>query len=105
MHTLQDILNAFALLSESLLLQRDDDGNDIHALSRRDITAFTNRLAYLHQTGVLSASKRVPVVRYVRNHLGRMRSLGMTSPGQPLHGLPDEFARLAEDFPDDRRRR
>ncbi|MEU1516792.1 site-specific integrase [Streptomyces sp. NPDC005811] len=101
MSSIQDILNAFSLLSESLRLQREDRGDDIHALSRRDITAFTNRLAFLHHSGDISATKRVRVVRYVRTHLARMRSLGLTRPGQPLHWLPDDFAILAEDIPDD----
>ena len=70
MSSVQDILNAFALLSESLRLQREDRGGDIPAaLSRRDITAFTNRLAFLHHSGDISAHRRVGVVRYVRTHL------------------------------------
>lgn len=99
--SIQDILNAFALPSESLRLQREDHGDDLRALSRRDITAFTNRLAFLHHSGDISAHRRVGVVRYVRTHLARMRSLGLARPGQPLHGLPDDFAILAEDIPDD----
>ncbi|MCF3105730.1 site-specific integrase [Streptomyces roseoverticillatus] len=30
-----------------------------------------------------------------------MRSLGLTRPGRPLHGLPEDFALLAEDIPDE----
>ncbi|MEW1778551.1 hypothetical protein [Streptomyces sp. NPDC086777] len=48
--TCQEVVSAFALLSESLQLQRDDCGNDIRAVCRRDITAFANRLSHLRQT-------------------------------------------------------
>ncbi|MFE1315478.1 tyrosine-type recombinase/integrase [Streptomyces sp. NPDC058755] len=99
--SVQDILGAFALLSESLRLQREDHGNDIRAVGRRDITAFTNRIAFLRNTGVISARRSVVACRYVRSNLARMRSLGLTRPGQPLHGLADDFALLAEDIPDD----
>lgn len=101
MSTVQQIVNAFALLSESLRLQRDDHGDDIRALSRQDMTAFTNRLAYLHHTGVISTRGWVVTCRSVLNHLGRMRSLGMTRPGRVLHGLPDDFTLFPEDIPDD----
>lgn len=30
-----------------------------------------------------------------------MRTLGLTRPGQPLHGLPDDFALTDGDLPDD----
>ncbi|MER5440100.1 site-specific integrase [Streptomyces sp. NPDC002790] len=99
--TVQEILRAFGMLSESLRLQRDDRGQDIHALGRQDMTAFVNRLAYLQHTGAISAHKHVNVCRFVVRHLGRMRSLGMTRPGNPLHGLPDDFTLFPEDIPDD----
>lgn len=99
--TCQEVVSAFALLSESLQLQRKDGGTDIRAVGRRDITAFANRLSYLRHTGVISARRTVVISRYVRSNLARMRSLGMTRPGEPLHGLPDDFALLAEDIPDD----
>ncbi|CAM5610352.1 tyrosine-type recombinase/integrase [Streptomyces coeruleorubidus] len=99
--TCQEVVSAFALLSESLQLQREDCGNDIQAVGRRDITAFTNRLSYLRHTGVISARRTVVISRYVRSNLARMRSLGLTRSGEPLHGLPDDFALLAEDIPDD----
>jgi integrase len=70
-------------------------------VGRRDITAFTNRLSYLRHNGVISAHRTVVVSRCVRSNLARMRSLGLTRPGEPLHGLPDDFALLAEDIPDD----
>ncbi|MGX1566098.1 tyrosine-type recombinase/integrase [Streptomyces sp. NPDC055509] len=99
--TCQEVVSAFALLSESLQLQREDCGNDIRVVGRRDITAFANRLRYLCQTGVMSERRTVVISRYVRSNLARMRSLGLTRPGEPLHGLPDDFALLAEDIPDD----
>ncbi|MEW2810937.1 hypothetical protein AB0929_28190 [Streptomyces massasporeus] len=59
--TCQDVVSAFALLSESLKLQREDCGNDIRAVGRRDITAFTNRLSYLRHTGVISPRRTVVI--------------------------------------------
>ncbi|MFE9451601.1 hypothetical protein [Streptomyces sp. NPDC006739] len=49
----------------------------------------------------MSERRTVVISRYVRSNLARMRSLGLTRPGEPLHGLPDDFALLAEDIPDD----
>ncbi|MFJ2591708.1 tyrosine-type recombinase/integrase [Streptomyces erythrochromogenes] len=99
--TVQDVVNAFAALSESLAMQRTDGGDDIEAVSRLDVAAFLNRLAYLQQTEAISTKQRVRICRYLVNHLGRMKSLGMARPGGPLHGLPDDFALLPEDIPDD----
>lgn len=99
--TVQDVLNAFAKLSESLRLQRNDHGNDLRALNRQDMVAFTNRLSYLHRSGDISVNRWVTICRYVLTHMARMRSLGLTRSGQPLHGLPDDFVLFPEDIPDD----
>ncbi|MFZ3500343.1 tyrosine-type recombinase/integrase [Streptomyces sp. 5.8] len=99
--TVQDVVNAFAALSESLAMQRTDGGDDIEAVGRLDVAAFLNRLAYLQQIEAISAKQRVRICRYLVNHLGRMKSLGMVRPGRPLHGLPDDFVLLPEDIPDD----
>ncbi|MFI0906067.1 tyrosine-type recombinase/integrase [Streptomyces sioyaensis] len=101
MATVQDIVRAFALLSESLRLQREDRGEDLCALGRHDIAAFLNRLAYLHGTEALSTPKWVVTCRFLRGNLAQMRSLGLTRSGRPLHGLPEDFALLAEDIPDE----
>lgn len=99
--SVQQIINAFAFLSESLRLQREDHGDDVREVGRGDIVAFTNRLAYLHHTGEISAHQWLVTCRFVHRNLVRMRSLGLTRPGQPLHGLSDDFALVAEDIPDD----
>ena len=99
--SIQEVVRAFALLSASLRLQRDDAGESLADLSRQDIIGFLNRLAFLQSTEVLSAHMRVRACRAVRRHLAQMRSLGLTRPGRPLHGMPEDFALLAEDMPDD----
>lgn len=100
-NTIQSQINGIAALSRSLHLQRGDHGVDPAVLGREDITAFCNRLAYLHGTGALSScSWRRCCVR-VQRLLVRMRSLGLTRAGQPLHGLAEEFALGREDIPDE----
>ena len=85
---------------ESLRLQRPDHGDDITSLSRSDITAFLNRLAYLAGQGQLSASTRVNICRSVRGMLSRMRAeLGLTRAGELLHGLLEDFALGRHDVP------
>uniref|UniRef100_A0AAU3H7W4 DUF1917 domain-containing protein n=1 Tax=Streptomyces sp. NBC_01401 TaxID=2903854 RepID=A0AAU3H7W4_9ACTN len=70
-------------------------------LGREDITAFLHRLSFLNQRGDISAYTRFNTVRDVRRVLTRLRTLGLTRQGQPLHGLPDDFALRQEDVPDD----
>ena len=93
-------IKQMSYLSESLRLQRPDHGDDITSLSRSDITAFLNRLAYLAGQGQLSAATRVNICRSVRGMLSRMRAeLGLTRAGEPLHGLPEDFALGRYDVP------
>lgn len=98
--TVQSKVSAIALLSDSLRLQRDDQGLVPAALSRTDITAFCNRLAFLQEQGTLSAARRFTVAHGVKLLLGRARTLGLTRQGQALHGLPYDFALGPEDLPD-----
>ncbi|MFE3250991.1 tyrosine-type recombinase/integrase [Streptomyces sp. NPDC059209] len=88
------------LLSESLRLQRDDGGLDPAELSRRDIVAFCNRLAFLTETGRISHLARRKIVRNVGLVLTRIRTLGLTHPGQPMAGLSADFRLQREDTPD-----
>jgi integrase len=99
-NAVRTLVNAVAKLSESLRLQRADGGNDPAALSRSDITAFCNRLAFLTSEGAISPTSRVSLCRGVKLVLDRMRSLGLTRPGQPMHRLPDDFALSTADIPD-----
>ncbi|MDV6278488.1 site-specific integrase [Rhodococcus erythropolis] len=96
----QTEIRHMGLLSESLQLQRSDKGCDLTALGRDDITAFLNRIAFLQAEGSIRARRRVIAVRGVAMMLDRMRALGLTRPGQPLHGLPDDFAITNRDIPD-----
>ncbi|WP_220137614.1 tyrosine-type recombinase/integrase [Streptomyces himalayensis] len=99
--TVQSHLNSIALLSDSLRLNRPDHGDDIRAVARNDVSIFLNRLLFLKEQGELGAHKHVNAVRYVRRILGRMRTLGLTKAGQPLHGLCETFSLHPEDVPDD----
>ncbi|MEV0131434.1 site-specific integrase [Dactylosporangium sp. NPDC050688] len=91
---------ALVALSDSLYLQRPDHGQHPAVLSRRDVTAFTNRLAYLVAEGSISAGMRLRWTRFVRGTLDDMRSMGLTRPGQPLQGLADDFRISSSDIPD-----
>ncbi|MGH3791273.1 MAG: tyrosine-type recombinase/integrase, partial [Pseudonocardiaceae bacterium] len=100
-NTVQSQINGIAELSRSLHLQRGDHGADPRAVGREDITAFCNRLAYLHDQGAIGSHSWRRSCVQVKRLLGRMRSLGLTRAGQPLHGLADEFALGREDIPDE----
>jgi hypothetical protein len=71
--TIQAQLNSLNRLSDSLRLQRQDHGDIPSALSRVDITAFCNRLAYLASQGTVSARSRTETCRDLRRLLSRMR--------------------------------
>jgi hypothetical protein len=97
----QGKVNSLVRLSESLRLQRTDRGEDLTALARADITAFYNRLAYLEDREQISARTRLNYCRDVRGVLGRMRAMGLTRPGKPLRGLPEDFVVTQDDLPDE----
>jgi hypothetical protein len=90
---MQAAINSFARLSDSLRIQRADTGDDPTALARGDMVAFLNRLAFLEDQEKISARQRYKTVLDVRRMLARMRSLGLTRPGEPMHGLPDASVR------------
>jgi integrase len=93
-------LQAVEYLSESLRLQRADHGDNVGVLSRQDITAFCNRLAYLCGQQSITAFMRSTLVRDLRQVLTRMRGLGLGRPGEPLHGLADDFSLDPSDLPE-----
>jgi integrase len=99
----QSRINALAKLSDSLRLQRPDRGGNPAALARADITSFLNRLAFLESEGTISGHYRAFATRSLRAMFGKMRALGLTRAGQPLHGLPDDFTITDGDIPDDPR--
>lgn len=86
-------------LSTSLRLQRADHGAAPALLGRGDVVAFTNRLAFLQQSGKMSLGRRIDVLRHVHAVLSTARWQGLTRPGQVLAGLPDDFTLLKEDVP------
>ena len=97
----QPYVTAMNLLSESLRLQRDDAGVNPAGLHRRDIIAFCNRLAFLTETRKISAHTRSKTVRNVALVLTRIRTLGLTHPGQVMAGLPVDFRFQPDDTPDE----
>lgn len=97
----QGKINSVVRLSESLRLQRTDRGESVTALAREDITAFCNRLAYLADQEQISARTRLNYCRDVRHVLGRMRAMGLTRPGKPMRGLPEDFVLTQDDLPDE----
>ncbi|MGV9869210.1 tyrosine-type recombinase/integrase [Rhodococcus koreensis] len=90
---------ALAGLSESLRIHRSDHGLIIGALGRHDIEMFLQRLAYLEHCDKISALSRSLSCRKVHHALRQMRLLGLTRAGDPLGGLPDDFALRREDIP------
>jgi len=101
---MQTHLQAFGMLSASLRLQRDDHGMDPAVLGRADIVAFLNRLAHLEildGDDKISTYTRRRLIQYAGKMLRDCRAFGLTRPGQPLAGLPDDFAVRYGDAPQD----
>jgi integrase len=96
---LQDHVHRIGELSASLRLHRDDHGDDPRALGRGDIIAFLSRLQHRQATGQMSSWRRSTTCRQVAMILRECRALGLTRPGQPMSGLPDDFAVRRDDIP------
>lgn len=86
-------------LSASLRLHRDDHGDDPPALGRADIIAFLSRLSHRRAVGQVSSWSRSVTCRQVAMILRECRALGLTRPGRPMSGLPDDFAVRRDDIP------
>lgn len=97
---IQQKIHSVGRLSDSLRLQRPDHGDLIGELGRDDITAFFNRLAFLAGQEQISGHLRRTSCLDVRQVLGACRSMGLTRPGQLLHGLPEDFTVGPDDIPD-----
>ncbi len=95
----QCMISSLAELDASLRLQRDEHGGDPAMLGRRDIVAFAGRLAFLQQSGTISLNRRIDILRHTRTVLACARLAGLTRPGGPAAGLPDDFGLLKEDVP------
>jgi integrase len=98
-HTAKTTVGALGELSASLRLTRADQGEDPAALSRRDIVAFTNRLAHQQRTGQISDKMRVRSCRAIRRFLADIRAIGLTRPGRIAARLPDDFIMGRQDVP------
>ena len=96
---LQDHVHRIEELSASLRLHRGDHGDDPRALGRGDIIAFLSRLTHRQVTGQMSSWRHSTTCRQVAMILRECRALGLTRHGQPMSGLPDDFAVRRDDIP------
>jgi integrase len=94
-----DTVGVIGELSACLRETRPDHGDDPAALGRRDIIAFTNRLAHHERTGTISVKMRVRACRDARRFLTDIRALGLTRPRGLAAGLPDDFIMGRQDIP------
>ena len=78
---------------------REDSGQIPGALGRADIEALLNRLAYQQNAGTLTHPSRVMTCRHLKLVLSRIRAMGLTRPGGPAAGLPDDFTVSTSDIP------
>lgn len=84
-------LKSLSRFTESLRLGRPDDGVDHRLIGRGDIAAFLNRLSFLQQRGAISACTQYMTVRDTRGVLSRLRTLGLTTPGQQQERVRTRF--------------
>ncbi len=98
-HTAKGVVAVLGELSASLRHTRDDHGEHPAALSRRDIVAFTNRLAHQQRTGEISEKTRLQACRALRRFLADVRAMGLTRPGGMAAGLPDDVIMGRHDIP------
>jgi integrase len=97
--TSMDTVSVVGQLSACLRETRQDHGVDPAALGRRDIIAFTNRLAHHERTGTISVKIRVRACRDARRFLTDIRAMGLTRPAGIAAGLPDDFIMGRQDIP------
>ena len=96
--SLRSCVHSLARLSEVLRL-REDGGHVPGALGRADIEALLSRLAYQQNAGMLTHPSRIMTCRHLKLILSRIRTMGLTRPGGPAAGLPDDFAVSTSDIP------
>jgi len=94
--TVRSVLAAVGLFSEHLT-RRPDHGAAPGALDRADVEAFLARLARLQAAGTLSGYSRAQVMGSLTRFLRDVRAMGLTRPGGPLAGLPDQVALRRQD--------
>jgi integrase len=98
-HTAKGVVAMLGDLSASLRLTRDDRGEHPAALSRRDIVAFTSRLAHQHRAGQISELTRLRACRSLRRFLADIRAMGLTRADGTAAGLPDDVVMGRQDIP------
>ncbi|WP_369211748.1 tyrosine-type recombinase/integrase [Streptomyces flavofungini] len=94
----QQYLHGLAKLSQSLRA-RPDRGLDLAALSRADIENYLNRMSFLQANGHFTLNTRRHYIQKARNALREARAMGLTRPGAPMAGLPDDFVITRHDVP------
>jgi integrase len=94
--TVRTILTAVGLFSEHLG-RRPDHGQRPDVLDRVDVEAFLARLGHLQAAGRLTGYSRAQAVDTLARFLRDARAMGLTRPGGPLAGLPDQIAIRARD--------
>ncbi|MBV1957248.1 MULTISPECIES: tyrosine-type recombinase/integrase [Streptomyces] len=98
-NSLSEMILCVRFLSQSLVRSREDRGENMAALGRRDIEAFTQYVAHLKHTGEISAFRHTTVCRFTGRFLREIRDMGLTRPGEILAELPDDFALRRHDMP------
>lgn len=87
---LQANLRAVKAFSESLRRNCPDGGVDAHLVSRSDLMSFANDLAHLEARGDLARNTRRAWVNHLERFLREARSMGLSRPDGPMHGLPED---------------
>ena len=87
---MQATLRALRALSESLRRNRSDDGADPHLVTRADLAAFASDLSHLEAKGQLSPLTRRSWLLHVGQFLAEARAMGLSRPGRPMAGLPED---------------
>jgi integrase len=95
----RQIIGAVTRLSAHLRAARDDHGALPAALGRGDVESFLHHLAYLESAGQLARDRRVRICQDVSRVLGRIRGLGLATPGKPAAGLGADFMLTTGDVP------
>ena len=98
---LRDHIRSMGILSATLRLHRDDDGEDPSQLGRSDILAYLTKQAVDLDRGLLAAPTHLRQLRQVKIMLAQCRDAGLARPGYCMAGLPGEFAIRRSDLPRD----
>lgn len=87
---LQATLRAVRAFSESLRRHCPGDGASPHLVSRSDLAAFASDLAHLEARGDIAHNTRRAWVSELGRFLREARAMGLSRPGGPMCGLPED---------------